>query len=539
MTDSGRILSRRQVLIAIGGTAVAAGSAGFYLAVRSYRQNTGTSYDAPSATLGELAGSAVYDVCIVGSGPAGTILGIELASRGLRTVLLESGVNWTSMFEDPRYGRLDSYEVDGDADYPLRASRLRALGGTSNLWTGRCNRLHAIDFEPNAFTPPGGGWPIRLADLLRYYAKAEQTLRVNFAGPGEYPAVREIPRWRAAIDPPLRGLKEFRGYLEGEGLAVDPSPTSSGIGHGGPVRIAGDYLPQYAELPGALVVTGATVTGLSKAQDGRIGAAEARDLEGRAKSVSARVFVIACGAVETARLLLLSRTQRDPGGIGNRFDQVGRYFHEHPNLSLGAELPAGTGVSVEAAGRSDQFYDALKKEGHGSVLLAYRNNADKAGRVKLRIGATLEMFPAATNRIMLSAGETDLFGNPGAHVRLSYSPQDRQTLERARALLQSIYDRLGAGDITEQPVHWSHHHCGGVQMGKDARHSVVDGNLRVHDTPNLFLASSGCFVTSGAAHPTLLIVALAHRLADHLSDSFSSGRFRQAAGRQARRARFS
>ncbi|MGH8495251.1 MAG: GMC oxidoreductase, partial [Gammaproteobacteria bacterium] len=474
-------ISRRRLLKILGGSAVIAGSGGFWQFVHSYRQRTGTAYDGPRIALRDLPEAAAFDVCIIGSGPAGVTLGLELARQGLRTAILESGDEWNAMAGDPRFQQLDSYEVAGDTQYPLLSSRVRALGGTSNIWTGRCNRLHAIDFAPNAYTPAGGGWPIRYADIQRHYLEAEETLRVSWPGRYEYPPGHEMPFWRELSDPALRRLQGFQAFMEARGYDVDTSPTSSGILHRGPVRYAGDYLPDFAELRAGLLVTGATVTGLSRSSNGAVREAQVTDLEGRARSVTANVFVIAGGAVETARLLLLSGSRRDPGGLGNRFDQVGRYFHEHPNVRFKALVPAGSGMPVHAAGRSEQFYDAFKKDGFGSVLLVFRNHSRDDGSVILRISATVEMRPVATNRITLSETARDLFGNPGARLDFSFSPDDGRTMERTRALLQSIFQRLGAENVTELQTSWSHHHLGGVRMGSDPAHSVIDRHLRVHD----------------------------------------------------------
>ncbi|MGH8497134.1 MAG: GMC oxidoreductase [Gammaproteobacteria bacterium] len=528
MRHSERTITRRQLLIAIGGTAVAAGSAGLYELFRLWRRPGGTAYHGPSVSLADVAESDIFDVCIIGSGPAGVIPAIQLARRGLRTILLESGASFPTMFEEPRYNELNSYESSGDALYPLAATRIRALGGTTNIWTGRCNRLHGIDFERNAYTPAGSGWPIRYSDIHRYYTGAEKTLRVSWPGRYEYPAGHHFPFLREVGDPRLRRLRQFRKFMAEKGLSVDTSPTSSGIRHRGPVRIAGDYLASFSDQRAGLLVTGATAVRLSRGSSGEIGVVEVRDLDGHAKSIAARVFIVACGAVETARLLLLSQSERNPRGMGNRFDQVGRFFHEHPTINFNGRLPATTTMPIHSPGRSDQFYDSFKREGYGSILLGFRNGRRDDGTVYLRIGATIEMLPVASNRIILSETALDLFGNPGARVNLSFSPEDQRTMARIRSLIQSIYARLDAEDVTELPIHWSHHHLGGVCMGADPRHSVVDRNLRVHDAPNLFLSTSGCFVTGGAAHPTLLIVALAHRLADHLIAAFSAGRFKRA-----------
>jgi len=93
--------------------------------------------------------SQSYDVCIIGSGPAGTILGRSLAERGIRTLILESGSNLFHWLLDRRLRHLARYDFTGNADYPLKNTRARMLGGTSNFWTGRCTRFHVSDFEPN------------------------------------------------------------------------------------------------------------------------------------------------------------------------------------------------------------------------------------------------------------------------------------------------------------------------------------------------------------------------------------------------------
>jgi choline dehydrogenase-like flavoprotein len=116
----------------------------------------------PSSGLAALDAADPYDVCIIGSGFSGTILGTELAKAGIRTIILESGHGMAGWLFDGRVKGLADYEVSGNADYPTKRTKARLVGGNSNFWTGRCERMHPSDFGPAPL--PAQGQP--LADRL-------------------------------------------------------------------------------------------------------------------------------------------------------------------------------------------------------------------------------------------------------------------------------------------------------------------------------------------------------------------------------------
>lgn len=530
-------LTRRKFLIGLGATGVALAGAGLYrkLAMSPHWR------ELPPIRLSDLSGAEPYDVCIIGSGPAGATLGIDLAKAGIRTAILESGEEFGSM--TPALDELERYRSVGPIDYPVRWTRVRALGGTSNVWTGRCSRLHPIDFERNAYTPPETAWPISYQDLRPYFTRAEETLRVRGGKLSEFHPPRDgaLP---LPADMDISGLKERLGQV---GVVVDDSPSSTSDVGDGPIRAARDLLPIFTTYPAATLVSGWTATRLVTGADGRVTEVEARSLDGGTRTVRARVFVVGGGAVESVRLLLLSRSEAFPDGLGNGGGQLGRYFMEHPNIRFRGmvEHSVNTLSPQYELGRCHQFYDAFKREGLGSVLLVFsqswvfrddlkgwdlRSIGHKVAnvfrrlvRAEMRIGATVEMAPSADNRITLDPALTDRFGNPAAAIRLGFSERDAATLERARVLIRKIYGELRAEDLQEEEIGWSHHHMGGCRMGDDPATSVVDRDLRVHGTPNLYVAGSASFVTAGAAHPTPAIVALSHRLADHLRGRLASG----------------
>jgi choline dehydrogenase-like flavoprotein len=133
---------------------------------------------------------------------------------------------------------------------------------------------------------------------------------------------------------------------------------------------------------------------------------------------------------------------------------------------------------------------------------------------------TLEMRPIDDNRVTLADQARDVFGNPMAHLIMNFTEEDRRLLDRSRELVLSCFAKLGATDIEEIEQTWSRHHIGTCRMGEDPKTSVVDRDLRVHSSPNLFVCGAETFVTGAAVQPVLTITALAHRLADHLTALF-------------------
>ena len=476
-----------------------------------------------------------FDVCIIGSGPAGTILGRSLVERGVRTVIVESGTTLGRWFLDSGMRELAAYDFSGDTDYPLTRTRARALGGTSNFWTGRCERLQPADFEDHSYSPDGG-WPVRYDDLAPYYETAERALRVRGGKLSDYYPPRES-------DLPLPAgsdISRLRELMAEVGITVDDSPSATPAKGWHTFRVQKELLPDFVASPHALLVSGLTVRRLVPDSEGRITAAEARTLEGAEKTIRARYYVVCCGGIESPRLLMLSRSKDFPGGIGNRHDRIGRGFNEHAGVNFYGGLRASWKNLLPhyKLGRSYQFYDSFKQEGLGGVLAVFIQSwffpnhlmsvspskiasgllriLRRIGRPELYIGATIEMLPCDSNRVTLSETRKDRFGDPLAHLYFSFTDEDRRTLEKLRQTIRGVYEKLGARDVREGEITWSRHHIGTCRMGNDPETSVVDANLRVHESPNLHLCGAEVFATGGAGPPVLTLTALALRLADHI-----------------------
>jgi choline dehydrogenase-like flavoprotein len=510
-------MKRRNFLIAgiAAGTSALAGAGGFLWLKRRRRgrrnKAVAAAYVGDATPLKEINDSEIFDVCIVGSGPAGVALGTQLAKAGLRTLMLEGGL---APGKDPRYAALSVAEASGDAAYPLQSTRFLAPGGTTAIWTGNTPRLRPIDFQVNAYTPEGAAWPIDYETIEPYYGRAEQMLRTRGDGQA-YGIPRSTPL--PPEDKPGNALaRQMLARLDIPSLTTFKSDGPDG----GPVRVGRDLLPDFVALAPATLVLGAVARRFQSSGGESIDSVLVQEIGGAPRPLMARAYVLAAGAVESARRLLLSTSDRSPNGIGNDFDQVGRRFHEHPGVRVEGyvSIAPGDDQQVYQMARSYKFYEAFKREGLGSITLRIKlDRREETDRVaSLELGAALEMYPAPDNRVTLSP-HRDPLGDPIAHLQFSFSPQDHATMARARGLLHDIATKLQARNLQAPPdVQWAHHHLGTVPMGVDPRTSVVDANLRVHGMKNLFVLTSGNFVTSGPANPTLTIVALAHRLAEHL-----------------------
>lgn len=497
-----RSIGRREFLIGAGGLAAAA----------AYIFTEGSERQVQLTPFHHLINGGPLQILIIGSGPAGAILAHDLAELGIRSAILESGPPSGS---NGQGGQIDAYVNSGPVEYPIRGSKIRGLGGTSSIWTGRCSRFHPIDFEQNAYTPEGAEWPFNYAELEPYYDRAERSLRVRGGRLSEYHAPR-------SSDLPFaysRGISNLVFMLGEVGVLVERSPTSqASLLEREALRASRDILPDYSTSDFGSVTSGVTATHLIGGKDGEVAGVRVKDYDGYEGVIEADIVILACGAIENARLLLLSHADGELNALGNSADLVGRGFMEHPHINFNGKLVQNH-VSHFELGRSMQFYDELKQRGLGSIDLVFYMSPDSQF---LRIAATIEMKSAQSNGLSLTNQNVDLFGNAGAELTLKFSEKDHLTMQEARKLIGGIFQDLGITEYEEIGQTWGHHHMGTCRMGADPETSVVDPDLRVHGFRNLHVLGSSAFVTGGAAHPTLLIAALAHRLSNHLAISFAS-----------------
>ena len=309
------------------------------------------------------------DVCIVGSGPAGSVIATELAKAGHTVAVLESGgAEKSEEVQDLARGSVSGQPFD-----PPIKSRARTLGGTSHLWDNgvaggtlafRCGMLSPIDFEERAWVPYSG-WPITLAELSPYAERVKEICGFQGCGfEGEPCATEEHPTLK--LDPDLVRTTVWRYAYQ---------------------RIFTEEFPaRLRESEQITTYLYADVTELKTNEAGTaITTVEARTLRGNSLRVSCRIAILAAGGMENPRLLLLSRS-RHPQGIGNGRDLVGRFFMEHPYIHAGMFEPR----SVDAL-RKLTMYD-IATLGSGRVT-AKLNLSEETLRRERLLNSGMTMVP--------------------------------------------------------------------------------------------------------------------------------------------------
>jgi choline dehydrogenase-like flavoprotein len=271
------------------------------------------------------------DICVVGAGAAGITLSNQLSGSPESVCLVESGSY------DPDQDTQSLYDLD-IAGYPVREnfmSRARYFGGTSNLWAGRSMKLTELDLMMRDWVP-NSGWPIVYSELQDYYGKAEKLLQLPSFDTFENSTLKR------------RMSQAERALFNNDDLKPNISLWAKK-----PLRFGAAYKSRLKKSPNVKVYLNANVTEVTMNREGNsVEELKLATLSGNKASIRAKRFVLACGGLENARLLLVSRSvQRN--GIGNQFDLVGRFFMDHPRTVFGKirlsgkqRLPLLLGVPV-------------------------------------------------------------------------------------------------------------------------------------------------------------------------------------------------
>jgi choline dehydrogenase-like flavoprotein len=253
------------------------------------------------------------DLCIIGAGAAGITLAREFAGLSAKVIVLESGgAEFDQETQDLYVGE------NTGLPYDVELSRLRFLGGTTNHWEGVCGPLDEIDFQVRSWVPHSG-WPFSKDELVPFYERAQV-----ICGVGPY----------------LYGDGVW-AHIGRDPLDLDQSKIQYGFSQMRefPVRFGEEYAEDIEKSESIQLFLHANVTNIQLSNDRkRIDFVNVRALQGASVRVFARYFVLACGAIENARILLVSNSV-DPAGIGNGYDLVGRYFQEHPRVVIGEVFP--------------------------------------------------------------------------------------------------------------------------------------------------------------------------------------------------------
>lgn len=501
------------------------------------------------------------DVCIVGGGPAGLAVALELDGTELTVALLESGnKGWD------RRTQILSASATTRRAYNTLDTRRRALGGTISIWGGRWMSFGPLDFEERPWVPHSG-WPFSRTALAPFYDRARHQFKTGFddhlAAKAEADLMQQLPVEAAGLAARLVERSDSRELIEG-------------------------FERQLAESKNVTVYLMANALGVEvNRREEKVVAVPVGTLAGKRFRVQPRLTVLAAGGIENPRLLLESGLDatNDEGPL------VGAFFMDHPYMELGplqnAVRPTPTDFNVDGRNertvlaphgvitmgegvlRTEQLVDGAAyirvapgfrhaasynsagmtaareltryvrrreipprlgelaliaaRSAHevaGSAFRAAAGSARSRNDVGLRL--MMESSPERTSRISLSS-KKDRLGIRLASVDWRTTQLDALSANRFVDLLRDMLAGEGFGLLPRQSNgRWpgrilpGNHHAGATRMHVDPQQGVVDENARMHSVSNLYIAGSSVFPTSGIANPTLTIAALAIRLADHI-----------------------
>lgn len=514
-----------------------------------------------------------YDVAIIGTGAGGGTLAWALAETGKRVVLLERGdyvrrekANWSPRAVNVE-GRYQTTEVWRDGDgRALHPHTTYVVGGNTKFYGAALFRLRREDFgEVKHWGGVSPAWPIGYDELEPYYTRAERLYHVHgvrgedpteppASAPYPHPAVSHEPRiQQLADDFAALGLRPFHVPL---GVMLDERQPRASVCircetcDGFPCLVNAKADAQVCAVDRALrhpnvsLLTTTRATRLRTDPSGRTVTVIEVDRAGEREEIRADVVVVACGAINSAALLLRSASDRHPNGLANRSGVVGRHYMGHVNSVLMAisRCPNPT-VFQKTLGVNDFYFGAPDWDypmGHISFVGKLDGETLKAGAPAIAPGWTLDLMarhsldfwltsedlPDPDNRVTLDRDGNIVLryrpNNEEGHRRLTERLKDlmrRQSrcAEHGHECHQGVFARsLYVGQRI--PLAGVAHQNGTVRFGHDPATSALDPDCKAHDLDNLYVVDGSFFPSSAAVNPALTIMANALRVGDHLRE---------------------
>jgi len=535
------------------------------------------------------------DICIIGSGPAGISIALELLKTNKKIIMLSGGgYHETIASQDLHKGIVDSQ----CSHEPLEENRRRVFGGASTAWGGRCIPMDPIDFKKRSWILYSG-WPITFDELEPFYNKASNYLK---SGIFDY-------------DAPI-GFNNLNPDEIIDGIDNEDIISSKLERWSTPVNFAKDYTSLLEKSEFIQVILDAHLLSFETEDGKSINSVKVR-IGNSNFSIRSSTFILACGGIENPRLLLASKNQFHPTGLGNKNDLVGRFYMSHffgtyatlepkdresiiydfEKDNMGVYFRRRWWITEEAQNKNEIgnaiffLHKANDQSGHRDVLFSivfitkffislislksihsiknkwikskddifiHLKTVLKEGWVelpailkiaikrfqkrrlpfvlpnvnseKLGLYFQTEHMPNPNSRISLDDNSVDALGIPRVNVHIEFNELDKKTIISAHNVFMERYAvaNVGSWSYTESGLNKfidekinafnsAAHHLGTTRMSDDPTSGVVDRNCLVHGMTNLYVAGSSIFPTGGHVNPTLTIVALAIRLAQHLN----------------------
>jgi choline dehydrogenase-like flavoprotein len=524
---------------------------------------------AAGGILAKELSSAGFDVVVLEQGPFRTAADFthdEIAVT-FRHELLGGGPQ-----VDQQTFRDDESKVAEVPDRPA-AEYAQGVGGSSVHFTANFWRFHDVDFKERSLLGPISGtafadWPIDYAELEPYYTKVDWEIGVSGApGPFDPPRSKPFPM------PPMpvkssgvlleKGAKKLGLHAQPAPLAILSKPFNNRapcincgycMGYGCEVGAKSSTLaamiPLAQETGRCEIRAECAVFRLETGADGKISEVLYYGPDGKETSQKARAVVLAGNGAETPRLLLSSASDKHPDGIANSSGYVGRnlMLNAHSLANGVFEHPLNDYKGVQVTRIIHDFYDSDPARGfYGGggidarplfsatpILFALAGTpvdgpgwgaeykdllAHNFSRQMSILGSTTSLA-LERNSITLDPTHKDKWGRPSIRMTYKDHPDDLAMAGFLRDKAMELFDAAGAQTSWAYPLgptNGGAHLLGTCRMGDDRATSVVDRYHRSHDVPNLFICDGSSFVTSGRGQPTMTIMALAFRAAEHIA----------------------
>jgi choline dehydrogenase-like flavoprotein len=508
-----------------------------------------------------------YDVIIIGTGAGGGTLARHLAPSGKRILLLERGdwllrepENWQAqdVFVDNRYVSPDTwYDEHGNAFQPQIHY---FVGGATKLYGAALYRLRAEDFgEIRHHDGISPAWPISYDELEPYYSLAEHLYEVHGVhgeDPTDPPASKEYPFPPVSHEPRIQqlsddlaeaGLHPFHAPC-GIRLLETNMPYSACVRcmncDGFPCAVHAKSDAEVLGVRPALehanvtLLTNAKAVKIETNDTGSVVSEVVVEHGGATERFTADIVVLACGAANTAKLLLESANDRHPNGLANGSDQVGRNYMFHNSVAVlalsreenntifqktlglndfylqgnGFEYPLG---NIQMVGKSQA--PMFRGEKPGETKLAPHWSLERIARHAIDFWLSTEDLPRPDNRVSVDRD---------GKLTLAYSPTNEVPKQKLYEKLRSLLGKLDMNPDhlihrfaymkNDIPIAGVAHQAGTVCFGDDTETSALDRNCKAHELDNLYVVDTSIFPSIGAVNPALTAMANSLRVGDHL-----------------------
>jgi choline dehydrogenase-like flavoprotein len=553
----------------------------------------------------------VYDVAIIGSGAGGGMAAYVLTKAGARVVMLEAGPRWFASKDSkmlvPSYatphrgasihgrpfGEFDAcdggWEIDGEPYTRAPGTqfswwRARMLGGRTNHWGRISLRFGPDDFRRKSLDGLGDDWPISYDDVKPYYDNVDRFIGLYGSNEG----LRNAPDG-IFMPPPKPRCHELLVKKASDKLNITCIPARLSIitqplngrmachycgqcNRGCQVKAnfsSGDVLVAPALATGKLtLITNAMAREVTVGADGLANGVSYIDKNTNSdEHVSAKVVVLAASAMESARLLLNSKSTQFPNGLANSSGMVGKYLTDTTGAGVSGHIPAledhiphnhdgvggmhvympwwldnskldfPRGYHIEVYGGAGQpssgsggGIQRLNGGGYGKQLKAdYR----KYYGASIGFDGRGEMIPNENSYCELDPTTVDRFGIPVLRFHWKFTDYEYNQAKHMQETFRALIVAMGGTPSSPMPSREQNyglaaggtiiHELGGARMGGDPTTSVVNGNCQAHDVKNLFVADGAPFVSQADKNPTWTILALSWRTSDYIAQQRAAG----------------